>query len=184
MAGEVEHLEQPPRRDDKNTLIHDAVGQLHALGLSQHKIAQQLGVSRWQVRKAGERLGLEWNDTTTAEAVKASAAQARRDRVALMVRWQDMAHHQLNAAETSPDLEEQQRAVVMAGISTDKTVALAKLAAVEPMEDDGTAEAGRTLQMLMDTVKKSVGYMDLARELGATDEQLQHSRSPGNPDPP
>lgn len=175
MAGEVM---ASPRRDDKNNAQFDAtVEQLHVLGLSQHRIAKELGVSRWQVRKAGDRLGLAWDDTSTADAVRASAAQARRDRVSLLLRWQDMAHHQLDAAETSHALDEQQRAVVMAGISTDKAVALAKLATVEPaMTEERAEEAGRSLQMLMNTVKQSTGYLELAKKLGATPDQLEHAR--------
>lgn len=180
-STEIEPYE-PPRRDDKKDRLDAAVTISHNLGMSQNETARELRVSRWQVRKASERLGIEWGDDRSHEAVKAAAAKARRDRVNLIVRWQDMANDQLDAAENESAADVRYQSVVMAGIATDKAINLAKLATVEP-DDDGMSEGMRHITMLSGMINRSVAYMDLAKRLGATEDQLKEiERNPESVD--
>lgn len=169
------HTGADSKKDDDTERLDILVEQCHRAGMTQGETARELRVSRWAVRKSAERRSLDWpNAEHTAAATKAAAAKARRERTKLLERWQDMANDQLDSAETEqlPDL--QQRAIVMAGIATDKSVALAKLSTIEP-DDDGMEDGVRSLDMLMSTVKQSASLMELARKLGATDEQLEQA---------
>lgn len=143
----------PPRRSDK-TALDAAVKHCHEQGMSQNGTARELSVSRWQVRVASQRLGITWTDNRSAAAVRAAAAHARNDRVELLERWQSVAHDQLDSAELYGTLDDQQRSIVMAGIATDKAVALAKLAAIEP-SDYGPHEASSKLAELMQSVREA-----------------------------
>lgn len=129
-----------PRPGDcpKNT-VDGRVSALHSAGMSQGGIARELGISRWQVRKAGERLGLEWNTTTTATAVQAAAEHARRDRDRLAQRYLDLSHDLLDKVEEyAADINPSHawESLRSAATATDKLVALQALSARYPANDD------------------------------------------------
>ena len=119
--------------------LDSRVSALHSAGMSQGGIARELAVSRWQVRKAGERLGLEWDTTITEVAVRASAEHARRDRDRLAQRYLDLSHDLLDkveeyAADFNP--EHMWQALRSSATATDKLVALQALTARYPANDD------------------------------------------------
>ena len=119
--------------------LDSRVSALHAAGMSQGGIARELAVSRWQVRRAGERLGLEWDTTTTAKAVQAAAEQARRDRDRLAQRYLDLSHDLLDKVEEyAADINPTHawESLKSAATATDKLVALQALSARYPANDD------------------------------------------------
>lgn len=120
--------------------VDDRVSALHSAGISQGGIAKELGVSRWQVRKAGERLGLSWDTTITEVAVRASAEHARRDRDRLAQRYLDLSHDFLDQVEEyTADINPSHawEALKSAATSTDKLTALHALSARHPVDQDG-----------------------------------------------
>lgn len=125
--------------DHPKRAVDARVSALYSAGMSQGGIAKELGISRWQVRKAGERLGLEWNTTTTAVAVQAAAEQARRDRDRLAARYLDLSHDFLDQVEEyTADINPSHawESLKSAATATDKLVALQALSARYPANDD------------------------------------------------
>lgn len=143
----------PPGRGDKST--DEAIRTCHSAGMSQQRTADSLSISRWQVRKASERMDLAWDTGATAEAAEAAAKHARIDRVGLLTRWQEVAHHQLDEFEGAelPDLKRNH--LVMAGIATDKAIALARLSITEP-DESGMNEVAASFKLLGETIRQSV----------------------------
>lgn len=128
------------RPGGREKAIDEQVAYLFADGHSQGSIARHMGVSRWQVRKSGERLGLEWNTTATATAVQAAAEQARRDRDRLAQRYLDLSHDLLDRVEEySADINPSHawESLKSAATATDKLVALHALSARHPVDTDG-----------------------------------------------
>lgn len=130
--------------------LDSRVRALHAAGMSQGGIARELAVSRWQVRKSGERLGLSWDTTITEVAVRASAEHARRDRDRLAERYLDLSHDFLDkveeyTADTNPS--HAWEALKSAATATDKLVALHALTARYPVDT-----AGESMQQAHDNL--------------------------------
>lgn len=126
--------------DHPKNAVDDRVRALHSAGMSQGGIAREMGVSRWQVRCAGERLGLEWNTTTTATAVQAAAEHARRDRDQLAQRYLDLSHDLLDKVEESAaDINPTHawESLRSAATATDKLIGLHALSARHPVDTDG-----------------------------------------------
>lgn len=152
----------PRPGDCPKNAVDGRVSALHSAGMSQGGIAREMGVSRWQVRKAGERLGLEWNTTATAKAVQAAAEQARRDRDRLAQRYLDLSHDLLDkveeyAADFNPD--HMWQALRSSATATDKLVALQALSARYPAndDDDGMQAAMRKFDEFVQASRASAG---------------------------
>lgn len=130
--------------------LDDRVRALHAAGTSQGGIARELAVSRWQVRKAGERLGLSWDTSITEVAVAAAAEHARRDRDRLAQRYLDLSHDLLDkveeySADFNPD--HMWQVLKSSATATDKLVALHALTARYPVDT-----AGESMQQAHDNL--------------------------------
>lgn len=133
-------------------LFHEQVRELHARGLSQAQIKDQLGVTRWAVRRAASDLGLSWDVTRTAAATRAAAVHMQQERVELMARWHDLAGDALDAAESAEDGHPY---VVDAAIATDKAVALAR--AINDLAiDESEQQARGALSELVMAIRESV----------------------------
>lgn len=140
----------PRRGEHLKSGLDSRVRALHAAGMSQGGIARELAVSRWQVRKAGERLGLSWNTTITEVAVAAAAEHARRDRDRLAQRYLDLSHDLLDkveeyTADINPD--HMWQALKSSATATDKLVALHALTARYPAD-----AAGESMQQAHDNL--------------------------------
>lgn len=138
-------------------VLERRVRSLHAQGLSQARIAAELGVSRHVVRSAAATLGLSWDRAATAAATAAASADARRDRVALLVRFIDLANDSLDVAENpAASAEERHAAVIHAGIAADKAAVLSR--GIGDFETEASEEAARAdLRNLIDAIHASAG---------------------------
>ncbi|MFR9829450.1 hypothetical protein ACL1G3_00265 [Corynebacterium striatum] len=134
-----------------NTEKLDAkVAKLHAAGNSQGAIAEELGVSRWAVRKSAERLGLTWDTTRTAKAVEAAAHYAKAERVQLMQRWTDIANDELDRAEAEPDFMQRRNSIEAAATATANVARLARVTREDHQDedDDPIDEINKMLDMM------------------------------------
>lgn len=176
MSGEVERWEPPhtgeQSKSDGTDALDARVKTAHGAGLTQGETARELGVSRWTVRKASERMALEWPHAARTEAAtKAAKAKASRDRFALLQRWTDLSHDLLDHAERATDAEGLWAYVRPAAVATDKAAHLAALALREP-DSDGLEEARRHMTLIGATINKSAAMAQLARARGATEEEI------------
>lgn len=140
----------PQPGDHLKSGLDSRVKALHTAGMSQGGIARELAVSRWQIRKSGERLGLSWNTAITEVAVAAAAEHARRDRDRLAQRYLDLSHDFLDkveeyAADINPD--HMWQALKSSATATDKLVALHALTARYPADT-----AGESMQQAHDNL--------------------------------
>lgn len=132
-AGVVEGVLVPAGGD-----LEAQVEQLHAAGYSQGNIADTLGVTRYAVRRAADRLGLEWNIEFTAKATAERVKRLQSARIDLAQRFIDVAHEELDQAERAETTAERNAATTRAAIAADKAEQLGR--GLKDVVDDLEAE--------------------------------------------
>lgn len=137
-------------------VLEQRIRQLHAAGYSQAEIARRVGVTRWQVRTTAARLGLSWDTQRTAAATAASLQHARRERVALALRWLDTAGDELDDADAAEDAEARRRHVVNAAIGSDKAAVLLARGLDDVGAEVAEGEARAALSEFMAAITGSV----------------------------